>query len=198
MRTYCAEFKDSLIKKMLAPMNRRVPELAQETGIAKDTLYTWRIQYRRANGVAVAANDKTPAHWRSEDKFARVVETATLSEVQLSEHCRKKGLYPEPVRAWKEACLRGHSTAVGPSKAERVKSQARAKRIEQLETELHRKERTLAEAVALLVLPLSNAIAVRIGPLLLSARSSMKRPRLATSSAGPVRLATGIYPTLFG
>lgn len=152
MKTYGAEFKDSLIKKMLPPINRSVPELAQETGIAKDTLYTWRIQYQRVNGVAVTANDKTPAHLSSEDKFARVVETATLSGVELSEHCRKKGLYPEQVRAWKEACLRTHSTAVAPSKAERVKSQARAKRIEQLETELHRKEKALAEAAALLVL----------------------------------------------
>ncbi len=139
MRTYSAELKDSVIKKMLPPVNRSVPELAQETGIPKDTLYTWRIQYRRAHGLAVAANDKTPVHWSSEEKFAVVVETAALSEVELSEYCRKKGLYPEQVSAWKEACLRAHSTAVAPSKAERVTSQARAKRIELLETEWHGK-----------------------------------------------------------
>lgn len=32
----------------------------------------------------------------------------------------------------------------------------------------------------------------------IAARSSTKRSRLDTSSAGPVRFATGIYPTLFG
>ncbi len=152
MRTYSAELKDSVIKKMLPPMNRSVPELAQETGIPKDTLYTWRVQYRRANGLAVAANEKTPAHWRSEEKFAVVVETAPLSEVELSEYCRKKGLYPEQVGAWRKACLRANDTAVVPSKAERAKSQAQTKRIEQLETELRRKEKALAEAAALLVL----------------------------------------------
>lgn len=152
MRTYSAELKDSVIKKMLPPMNRSVPELAQETGIPKDTLYSWRVQYRRANGLAVAANDKTPAHWRGEEKFAVVVETAPLSEVELSEYCRKKGLYPEQVGAWREACLRANDTAVVPSKAERAKSQAQTKRIEQLETELRRKEKALAEAAALLVL----------------------------------------------
>lgn len=152
MRTYSAELKDGVIKKMLPPMNRSVPELAQETGIPKDTLYSWRIQYRRANGLAVAENDKTPAHWRSEEKFAVVQETAPLSEVEFSEYCRKKGLYPEQVGAWREACLRANDTAVVPSKAERAKSQAQTKRIEQLETELRRKEKALAEAAALLVL----------------------------------------------
>jgi transposase-like protein len=152
MRTYSAELKDSVLKKMLPPMNRSVPEVAQETGIPKDTLYTWRIQYRRANGVAAAANDKPPTHWSSEEKFAVVMETAALSEVELSEYCRKKGLYPEQVDTWRKACLRANDTAVVPSKAERVKSQAQLKRIEQLETELRRKEKALAEAAALLVL----------------------------------------------
>lgn len=152
MRIYSAELKDSVIKKMLPPENRSVPELAQATGIPKDTLYSWRTQYRRTHGVAVTANDKTPAHWNSQAKFTVVVETAALSEVELSEYCRKKGLYPEQVGVWREACRRANDTAVVPSKAERGKSQAQTKRIEQLETELRRKEKALAEAAALLVL----------------------------------------------
>jgi transposase-like protein len=47
MRQYPDEFKASIITKLLAPNNADIPALAIESGIPKDTLYTWRIQHRR-------------------------------------------------------------------------------------------------------------------------------------------------------
>jgi hypothetical protein len=38
------------------------------------------------------------------DKFAAVLETATLNEADLSEYCRKRGLIPEQIAAWRTAC----------------------------------------------------------------------------------------------
>jgi transposase len=35
-----------------------------------------------------------PDEWSGEAKFAVVVETAVLSEAELSQYCREKGLYP--------------------------------------------------------------------------------------------------------
>jgi transposase len=81
-----------------------------------------------------------------------VIETAALSEVDLSEYCRKKGLFPEQVKAWKETCLEGHRSAAKRSPMEREESRRDKKRIRALEKELHRKEKALAEAAALLVL----------------------------------------------
>ena len=46
MRSYSAEFKASLIAKMLPPHHRPVPDLARETQIPRDTLYRWRTQRR--------------------------------------------------------------------------------------------------------------------------------------------------------
>ena len=34
--------------------------------------------------------------------FLVVLETSTLAEVELSEYCRAKGLYPEKIKAWKQ------------------------------------------------------------------------------------------------
>lgn len=152
MRTYSEEYKASLVKKMLPPNNQSVPELADETGIPKDTLYSWRSKHREAKGVAVPAHDRAAEKWSSEEKFAVVLETAVLSGAELSEYCRKKGLYAEQVEIWKGACLRANEGAGLPSKAERAKSQSQAKKIKQLEAELRRKEKALAEAAALLVL----------------------------------------------
>lgn len=40
-----------------------------------------------------------------------VLETATLPELELGEHCRRKGLYPEQIQRWREACIQGQQTA---------------------------------------------------------------------------------------
>ena len=42
MRAYSAEFKASLIAKMLPPNNRSIPDLVRETQIPRDTLYHCR------------------------------------------------------------------------------------------------------------------------------------------------------------
>ena len=79
-----------------------------------------------------------------------MLETASFNELELGEYCRRKGLYPEQVAHWKDAFIQGASPAV--SRAEREQMQQQARTIKQLQSELHRKDRALAEAAALLVL----------------------------------------------
>jgi len=85
-------------------------------------------------------------------KLAAVIETSALSEIELSQYCREKGLYPEQVKAWRQACLDGQASAMQQSQHERAQSKADKQRIRELERELNRKEKALAEAAALLVL----------------------------------------------
>jgi len=149
MKQYSEEFKTNIIAKMLPPNNVSVPELARETGIPKDTLYTWRIKHLKANGQATA--QQVPSGGlRSEEKFAVVMETASLNELELSEYCRRKGLYPQQISTWREACLQANGAA--PNKLNRGKLRQQTKDIKQLEAELRRKEKALAEAAALLIL----------------------------------------------
>ncbi len=90
--------------------------------------------------------DKNSEHWPAEARFAAIVETATLSETEMAEYCRKKGLYPEQLTQWKQAFLRVSSP---DNKAALRQNQ---KEVKQLKRELVRKEKTLAEATAMLVL----------------------------------------------
>lgn len=146
---YSKEFKDSIIARMLPPRNESVPELARETGIPKETLYTWRLKYRHAQG-SPTNHDGVAGQFSSEEKLAIVIETASLSEVELGEYCRRKGLYPEQIDGWKKAFIQG--MAARPDKTEREQVRQQNKTIKQLQSELHRKEKALAEAAALLVL----------------------------------------------
>ena len=151
MKQYSEELKTAMVEKMLPAQNVPVRQLARETGIPKDTLYTWRAKYRQASGVCVPAHDRPPERWSAEDKFAVVLETAALSETELSAYCRRKGLYAEQIEAWKRACQQAN----GPqtlSREENAQRQAQARRIQELEAELRRKDQALAETAALLVL----------------------------------------------
>ena len=84
--------------------------------------------------------------------MAIVVETAALNEAELAEYCRNKGLYPEQVKTWRAACEQATAGAMVPAKALREAVAAEKKRIKELERELRRKERALAETAALLTL----------------------------------------------
>jgi transposase-like protein len=149
MTQYSEEFKASIIGQMLPPHNVSVPQLSQATGIPKDTLYTWRVKHRKSNGQG-ETHPVSVVGLSSEEKFAVVVETASFNEVELSEYCRRKGLYPAQVRAWRNTCLQANASV--PTRVEREKLSQQAKAIKQLEAELRRKEKALAEAAALLVL----------------------------------------------
>jgi transposase len=152
MSRYSQELKESVLKRMMPPRNQSVAELSRETGITETTLYNWRSEARRAGAVMPGGGKRKVEQWDSPAKFAVVLETASLGEEALSEYCRSKGLYVEQIRQWRAACEQANARndAVAASQEQQRKSDRR--RIKDLERELHRKEKALAEAAALLVL----------------------------------------------
>ena len=79
-----------------------------------------------------------------------VVETAALSEAERGEYCRKRGLYPEQLQAWRRVCEQANAGQTAPRP--KPEAQADKRRIQELERELRRQEKALAETAALLVL----------------------------------------------
>jgi transposase-like protein len=151
MKRYSPERKAAVIQKMMPPHNTPIPELAAETGISDVTLYTWRKQ-ARVEGIAVPADGKNPEKWSSEDKFAIVLEAASLNEAELAKYCRQNGLYVEQIAAWRKACLQANADSAAQAKAQQDQSKQDRRHIKKLEQELRRKDKALAEAAALLVL----------------------------------------------
>ena len=151
MKRYSEERKQSVLKKMMPPLNTPISQLVAETGISDCTLYTWRKECS-LKGVVVPGNGKNAEEWSSENKFAVVVETLTLNEAELAVYCRKKGLYVEQVKSWKESCQQANTGAEQKEKAIKKRSLKEKKEIQSLKKELRRKEKALAETAALLVL----------------------------------------------
>jgi transposase-like protein len=143
------QFKESILNK-LSQSGLSVRKFAEQEGINLSTLYSWQKQFN-TSGLKVSKVSSTDK-WSSEEKFAAVLETSVLSEIELSEYCRVKGLYPEQIKAWKQACIAGNTTKANKRVKQTPEQKADKKRIKELERELRRKEKALAETAALLVL----------------------------------------------
>ncbi len=136
---------------MLPPSNKSVAEVAREEGVAEQTLYNWRNQAKE-QGKPVPGKKSTPDQWSHETKFAVVVETASLSESELGEYCRSKGLFIDQIKQWKQQCIQGFQSDEQQTKT--IKQQAKEDKaeIKSLKKDLRYKEKALAETAALLVL----------------------------------------------
>jgi transposase-like protein len=148
---YSEERKEVVLRKMLPPHNRSLKALALEEGISEATLYNWRRR-ARAQGRLLPDADAGPEAFSAADKFAAVVETAALNEAELGEYCRKRGLYPEQIRAWRAACEQANAWEDSRARQARGEEAEQRRRIRELERELRHKEKALAETAALLVL----------------------------------------------
>lgn len=151
MGKYSEERRTAVLSKLLPPYNGAVSQVAKDEGICPATLYNW-LNVARTRGVAVpGSGKKTAEDWSGEAKLAVVLETASLNAEQLSRYCRGKGLYPEQIAQWKQACI--DTAQLQPDRERQVAEELKQlkQRNRALEKELRRKEKALAESAALLV-----------------------------------------------
>ncbi len=109
MPYYSPERKAALLKMLLPPLNLSMAEVSRREGVSEMSLSNWRKQVG-SEGNAVPENPPSTQSWTAETQFAVVLETAGLSEIELAEYCRRKGLYPEQIKAWRQACINGQKT----------------------------------------------------------------------------------------
>ena len=117
--------------------------VAREIGIGAGTLERWLedVQSRPARGRA----------WTALARLEAVITTAAMPEAGKSAWCREQGLYPAELNKWWSSA----TAALAEPEDARASPQATRKdrkRIKELERELLRKDRALAETAALLVL----------------------------------------------
>jgi len=125
--------------------------LAAEEGISEATLYNWR-RAARDQGRLLPDAATGPEGWSAADKFAAVVETAALNDAELGEYCRKRGLYPEQIRAWRSACEHANDWAGERTRQSQAEQSELRRQVRDLQRDLQHKEKALAETAALLVL----------------------------------------------
>ena len=148
---YSIERKEAILKKLLPPINQTVAEVARAEGLSVNTLYNWRDKARQS-GLPVPGKTPTSNDWSADTKLAIVVETMALSESELSQYCREKGLYVDQIMSWKSQCLNGFALSQAQQKEAVKQAKIDQQQIKTLKKALRRKEKALAETAALLVL----------------------------------------------
>jgi len=142
------EFKKSVVQKLLTRGTRRVKDIADEAGVKTPTLYDWRDKF------ATISDMKKPTKPQSrpaKDKLKALVEFNALPIEERGEYLRKNGLFEESILEWQKQM----TEALNPpkkSQQERHELMLEKKKVKQLEKEIRRKDKALAEVSALLVL----------------------------------------------
>ena len=153
-KQYSESFKQRMIQRMVGPARVSASALSREVGVAQATLSRWLAS---AGRLSVVSDDeepkpraKRPEDWTPQSKLAAVMEAARLSDAELGAWLRSKGLTEEHLRQWREALEDGASAVFAPREP-RASAESR-RRVIELERELKRKDKALAETAALLVL----------------------------------------------
>ena len=143
MARYGEAFRNRVVARLLPPESANVGAVAKEIGLSVQTLERWREEAR-----------SRPARGRARTAGARleaVITAAAMDEVGKGAWCREHGVYPADLDQWRLSA----TTALAEPEEARASPQATRqdkKRIKELERELLRKDRALAETAALLVL----------------------------------------------
>ena len=156
---YPETFKEKMVLRMSGPSAVSANALSEEVGVSQTSHSKW---LREAAGIEPVAKSvkgqsikakvgKRPQDWTAEAKLEAVVESASLSEQELGEYLRRKGLHEAQLEQWRRRVTDAAMEALS-SKSSRKKASVEAKRVRRLERELRRKEKALAETAALLVL----------------------------------------------
>lgn len=143
MARYGQKFKTQTVARLLPPESAPITAVSAESGVSVATLERWR-----ADALSMPARERA---WTAAARLQAVIATAAMDEAQRNAWCREQGVYPTELQQWKENA----TAALSEIPEERISPQETRdarKRVKELERDLRRKEKALAETTALLVL----------------------------------------------
>jgi len=147
------EFKVQSVEKALSRRpDQTLKNIADNLGVGYSTLQKW-IRLAKNNKLEkpekTMSTEKSPQDWDKTQRFEAIIHCHGLNDEQISSYCRKNGIYPHHLQAWKTEFL---SDNQGPESLSRQEYKKLKQENKQLQKELNRKDRALSETAALLVL----------------------------------------------
>ena len=144
MQQFSDAFKQWLVRRLVGPHAMSANALAEEVGVSQESLSRWLRAARSVGGMTPSSK----THWTGAEKLRVVTEARDLTGSTLGAFLRREGLHETQLTAWRAAA----EAALGAPARPRPSGSPEAKRIVELERELRRKDKALAETAALLVL----------------------------------------------
>ena len=149
---YPDTFKRRMVSRLTGAGAMSAMALSQDIGVSQGTLSRWLREAGSIEGMS--KNKSNPAHqspreWSIEKKIRVVYEAMSLSDDKLGEFLRREGLHEVQLQEMRQAV---EEALGGGKKKAAKKSRLDARKIKNLEREIVRKDKALAEVTALLVL----------------------------------------------
>jgi len=146
-KRYSAGIKEQALVKVYSRGNdQSIQSVANELNINLTTLKTWMKQSEQDVNKPAQPKSKRPEDWSPEERLAALRQSYSLLGEDINTWCRERGVFVHQLEQWKtDFCNQGDSEDPRALPALKVENQS-------LERELLRKDKALAEAVALLVL----------------------------------------------
>jgi transposase-like protein len=148
-----------MVQKLSGPRAMTATALSTEVGIPQGTLSRWLKEAATIPPKMSPTDDESTKtrdaqEWSPEEKVAFVMEAAAVPSAEFGAFLRRKGVHEAQLDEWRKQVMEGAAASMRPQnrRAEREAAAADAKKIRQLEREILRKDKALAETAALLVL----------------------------------------------
>jgi transposase-like protein len=158
VRQYSDVFRSRMVERLVGPEAVSANALALEVGVSQNSLSRWLREARSLQGMSETSKgskrgrERSKKKWSGAEKLRIVMEASALTGSELGALLRREGVHEAELQEWRAAA----EAALGEPLRNRTKSAGKpsleAKRIRELERELDRKEKALAETAALLVL----------------------------------------------
>jgi len=91
MARYSAQFRNTILRKLLPPENRSARELAQEYGLTVATIYGWKAQLKRGT-LGRDEGEMSNRQGSLAEKFNLLLEAQKVSEEQKGSWLRENAL----------------------------------------------------------------------------------------------------------
>ena len=146
---YSEEAKKEVLARVTGSGKESITKVSLDKKINKGTIYKWIKDAELKEGIKIL---RLNGDWTSEEKFHMVLESATLSQQEIGEYCRRKGTYSDDIETWKSQCINANNGNIEDSKKLKTELKEEREKVRKIEKELRFKEKALAETAALLVL----------------------------------------------
>lgn len=144
---YTKEFRRQALEKAYMRGSRKVESIASDLNINLGTLKTWMRRDKKRSEKKYSVDSKRPQDRSRAERLELLMESHGLDEEGLNAFCRKRGIFVHHLRQWREEFEAG---TVSDESSAQTRELEKSKK--ELERELRRKDKALAEAAALLVL----------------------------------------------
>lgn len=146
MPRYSAQFRNTVLKKLLPPESRSALSVAREYNLSVTTIYGWKAKMRDGT---LQIDDGVQANRSRQltEKLSLLLESRSVADEAMGEWLRGNGLHSQHLTVWEQEV---RDAVTKSEKEAREELKAARKKIREQERELTRKEKALAEAAIII------------------------------------------------